>query len=82
VIFDYIQFKSIYVADNNELFGTFIVEEAQETVWSCDGNKSLRPDMFNLKSLDIVAYLNDFHHHAKPPKSSVCFFCGPNSKLK
>ncbi|MCH88921.1 transposon TX1 putative protein, partial [Trifolium medium] len=80
---DGVDFQQLSLEDNLHLIAPFIVDEIKEAVWSCDGNKSLGPDGFNLNFFkscwnvlekDIVDFMNEFHTNSKLPKAITSSF--------
>ncbi|KAK2445049.1 hypothetical protein QL285_016023 [Trifolium repens] len=75
--------SSLSTDDNDLLLAPFAEEEVKETIWSCDGNKSLGPDGFNLNFFkscwaivkqDIMNFLTEFHNNAFLPKAYTASF--------
>lgn len=46
-VLDGIEFQQLNTTQNSELTMPFTLEELEDAVWSCDGNKAPGPDGFN-----------------------------------
>lgn len=82
-------FKQVTEIENELLVAPFTIEEIREAVWECDGNKSPRPDGFNLiffkkcwdvASSEIFGFFEEFHHQASIPKAVSASFIALVSK--
>lgn len=78
-----IDFKQISSGDSALLLMPFLEEEIKGEVWNCDGDKSPRPDEFNLRFIkecwhllkdDIVVFFNEFYLNASLPKAFSASF--------
>ncbi|GAU35431.1 hypothetical protein TSUD_375210 [Trifolium subterraneum] len=78
-----INFNVLLAEDNDLLLQPFTEEEVREVIWSCDGNKSPGPDEYNFNflkecwttlKLDVMDFLNEFHHGVSLPKAITASF--------
>lgn len=78
-----IPFNSVSAADNEALTGGFDLEEIQEAVFSCDGDRCPGPDSYNFKfpkhfwelwKSDFKMVLDDFHANGVWPRGTNSSF--------
>lgn len=69
----------------------FSIEEVEEAIWSCEGNKSPGPDGFNFNFIkscwstikgEILGVLDQFHANGRFPKASTSSFVALIGKKK
>lgn len=74
-----VEFNCLSIEDNDVLVAPFTMEEVRETIWSCDGSKSLGADGFSFEFLksfwellqdEIKGYMKEFNENDVLPKSN------------
>lgn len=77
LLLDAIDFKSLPSGDNSFLTTLFFLDEIEEVVWSCDGDKRPVPDGFNFTFLkkfrslvkqEVKLLVNEFYQNSCLPK--------------
>lgn len=80
---DGIQFKQISDGEAARLIEPFSMERVKEAVWSCESNKSLGPDDFNVSFIkacwntikeEVLELMVKFHSNGKLPKAFKASF--------
>lgn len=88
---DGVEFKRISSEEARSLIAPFTMEEVEEAVWSCEGNKSPGPDGFNFNFIkacwetikeEILGVLHQFHSNRTLPKAFTSSFVALIGKKK
>lgn len=86
---DGIYFKSVSVTQNNSLVNPFSIEEIEESLSCCEGDKSLGSDGFNLMFVkscweilkyEVLGLFQDFFRECLSPKGDVFMLSYLSSK--
>src|SRR4051812_21950787 len=86
-----IKLNSLSIKESLELENPFSKEEVKDSIWSCDGNKSLRPDGFSMEFFrrfwfllkdDLMKLCNDLYSKGLLVKAITSFFLALIPKTK